>query len=342
MNRQDNGGTPARSATFSALLPKAIRIVAHIIILLIIVQAITGILLSLHYVPDTHAAEVQARPGTIVHATQLLVGGSPKGLSDGSQAPSDTLALAGQHALVPAGVNDVVPSVAAASVNLTIEHHVVGGSVVRAIHHTNTTLLIVLTVILCVLLAVGRAWRMHPTVWVAVIIGLMVLMASAFTGRLLPDDVYSYVSASIVRHELSEFPLGSSLVTMLGLNASESARLSTPYAIHALSLPCFLAFGVCVLWRRWGRPSASTVLACALGVAFVVALSSLMAAPYYPVRDVSGAVEQSVSVAPWWPFVVPNAVVTWFGGELAGYLAAAFILALLLLPLYLRSSPSDS
>lgn len=325
---------------FASYIPGAIRVVSHVVIILIIIQIITGTLLSVHYVPSPEAATVRGKPATIVHANRTIVGGVPQAGGLSKWAP-DTLAVAGEHALIPADSNDVVPSVAAASVSLTIEHHVTGGSVVRALHHTNTSFLIIATLILFVLLVVRRGWFTERSVWMVVIVGIVVLLAAAFTGRLLPDDVYSHVSALIVRHELSEFPFGAVLVTVLGLDTPEPARLSTPYAIHTLFLPIALTVCVCTLWRRFGRPATSTIFQCAVMLAFVASIS-FGAMPYFPVRDVSSSVQQSVSVAPWWPFVVPNTLVSWLGGELAGYLMVASFFALLLLPLYLRSSPSDN
>lgn len=329
-------------ARITSYVPHVLRVVSHIVIILIIVQAVTGMLLSLHYVPSVTAATVLDKPATIVKANETIVGVGPKGLLDTPLTPlADTLAVAGEYVLVPANATSVVPSVAGASVNLTIEHHVAGGSVVRAIHHINTSVLIIAALILLVLLVVHRGWLTERLLWVVVIVGILVLLASAFTGRLLPDDVYSHVSALIVRHELSEFPFGALLVTVLGLDTPDSSRLSTPYAIHALFLPSVLAVGVCLLWRRFGAPATNAIFQCVVLVTFFAVLS-LGAKPYYPVRDVSGSVQQPFSVEPWWPFVVPNALVSWLGGELAGYLMVASLFALLLLPLYLRSSPSDN
>ncbi len=296
-------------------------------------------LLSLHYVPDAGAAEVLGQPATIVHAQQTIVRGQPKGLDVSTPSlPTDTLAIAGEYALVPADTNDVVPSVAASSVSLTIEHHVAGGSVVRSIHYANTSLLILVLLILFVLLVIRRAWLTEGTVWMVVIVGVVLLLAAAFTGRLLPDDVYSNVSSSIVRHELAEFPLGSSLVTMLGLDASGSSRLSVPFAIHTLFIPVVLAVGVCLLWRRLGSPTLRTVVHCAI----ILVFTTFLTMPYYPVQDVRGSVQQMVTVTPWWPFVVPSALVSWLGSELAGYLTMAAFLALVTLPVYLRSSQRNT
>lgn len=308
------------------MIGRAVHIVLQIIIILIIVQALTGMLLSLHYTPDGGAAEVRpGEPATIIHATKVIL------------RDADTLALAGEYALVPADVDDVVPSEAGASVSLTIEHHVPFGSIIRRIHHTNTSLIMIAVVALLALLVVQRAWLTQGVVWSTMIFIALILLGAAFTGRLLPDDIYSNVSALIVRHELPEAPFGSTLTTMLGLRASESARLSTPNAIHTLFMPVLLAVGICVLWRRLGEPlrhspSRLSVIVCAIAVAF----STVLHVTHYPARDVSNSVHQSVAAQPWWPFAVPNVLVSWLGAELAGYLAIAAFVALVTLPLWTR------
>lgn len=303
------------------MIERLTRIVIHIIILLIVVQALTGVLLSMYYTPDSGAAEVRfGVPGTIHFGNTSLV-------RDG-----DTLAAVGQYALVPAKAGDVVPSGAASSVYLTIEHHVVGGSMLRYVHHANASALILVVMVLVVLLSIQRMWHTQRWLWWTSIVGLVVLLVSGYTGRLLPDDVYAYFSSHIVRHELREFPLGSAITSLLGLSASESARLSTPYAIHAILLPVFVTIGTCFLWRRYGNPSVASMLGCAAAIG----LGALVSTSYYPIRDISNQTPPAGGIEPWWPFVVPNALVTWLGGELAGYLAMAGMLALITLPLWAR------
>jgi quinol-cytochrome oxidoreductase complex cytochrome b subunit len=302
---------------------RAVRIVSHIIILLIIIQALTGILLSLHYVPDSGAAEVRSGvPGTMHYSDVPLI------------REGDTLAAARVHTLVPAVKGNIVPSGAAASVSLTIERQVSGGAAIRLIHHANASALIVVCLTLFVLLVMTKAWMTNRVLWWTVVIGMVVMLVEAFTGRLLPDDVYSYVSSQIVRHEVSEFPFGSTIAAMLGLNAAPAARLSTPYVIHSNLLPAIITIGVCFLWRQFGRPSTASLIGCAIAVI----IGTLTSTAYYPVRDLSN-IQAYGSVAPWWPFAVPNLIVTWFGAELAGYLAMALLLGLLTLPLWTRRTP---
>ena len=215
-----------------------------------------------------------------------------------------------------------------------IEHHVVAGSVIRRIHHTNTLFLLVAVLVLLVLFVMQRVWLSHAALWSMLVVLVVVLLASAFTGRLLPDDVYSSVSRAIVGHELSEAPFGSILTSILGLNASQVARLSMPYAIHALFLPMVLSVGICLLWRRIGQPSIISVV----GAAVVIALSAALPVTHYAVRDVLRDANAYSVMEPWYPFIVPNTLVNWFGAELAGYVSLAAFSVLVTLPLWVRRS----
>lgn len=280
-------------------------------------QAFSGIMLSLHYVPDGGAAEVRPGvPGAIHAGPETLV------------RHGDTIAFAHQPVLAEASSEDAVPSGAAASVFLTIEEHVVGGALLRALHTICASLLIISLVLLVILLALDRGWLQRRGLWLASVLGVVVVLVSAYTGRLLPDDVYAYISGQIVRHELAEFPLGGMVTSMLGLNASAQSRLSMPFAMHAILLPVMLTVGLCLFWRWFSRPSLLAVALCAISIA----LGIFLLPGTYPVHDVLHGTQTDISATPWWPFVVPNAAVSWLGAELAGYLGYAILLALLALP----------
>lgn len=303
---------------------RIVRILMPVVVLLVAVQIVTGILLAMHYVPSEQPALTSSGlPGTIVHADRVLIWrASP-------EAWPDTLAMPGDHALVPAERTAVVPSQAGASVALTIHHQVPGGAVLRTVHHVVTPILVVAAFLLVIAWMFGKgvfdgAWR-----WYAVLASLVLAMAAAYSGRLLPDDVYAATSRAVVGHAMEEAPFGSILSVGLGL----AGTLATSYAMHALVIPLFLSVILCLLLRSavpsW-RPAFVIVVVLTL-------VAALMPVSWMIPRDVLHGANAGYEGGPWWIFVPFEVLEDVAGAELGGYLVIVVAALLLSLPFRKRA-----
>ena len=298
-----------------------------VVVGLIIIQAITGILMSMYYVPsDAPARTVDGKPLAISLSLRLDTVGTF----------IDTLNVPERTALVPARKGELVPSMAAASVHVSLENAPFG-SFIRAMHQHAATALVLTSLFWAALLGFAGAYASNARLWL-MSLGIAVLaLAMAWTGRVLPDDVYSMISRTIVSNELREAPLGDFITRILGLHYRELS-LSRTYIMHA-----FVMGGVlCVLAARMRLhvPTASQeTMAKAMGyygIAFVAAVLFALGSPIhqYPIRDAIMGVSGGEHVYAWWTIMPIHAWAIWLGAELAGFVAIVIVLKLATMPLW--------
>lgn len=306
----------------------------------VIIQAVTGILMSMYYVPsDAPARTVDGKPLTIAQSLRL----------DTTGTFIDTLNVPGRTALVPARPGELVPSVAAGSVHVALENAPLG-SFIRAMHQHTATALVLTSLFWAALLGFAGAYASNPRQWL-MSIGVAVLsLALAWTGRVLPDDVYSMISRTIVSNELREAPLGDFITRILGIHYEELS-LSRTYIMHAL----VMGGGICVLAVRMrlhvpmasrapmakamGYQASQEPMAKAMGyygIAFVAAVLFALGTPIhqYPIRDAVLGVSGGEHVYAWWTIMPIHAWAIWLGAELAGFVAIVLVLKLATMPLW--------
>ncbi|MBM4177724.1 MAG: hypothetical protein FJ211_00100 [Ignavibacteria bacterium] len=299
-----------------------------IVVGFIIIQAITGILMSMYYVPsDAPARTVDGKPLTISQSLRL----------DTIGTFIDTLNVLGRTALVPARQGELVPSMASASVHVALENAPLG-SFIRAVHQHAATALVLTSLFWAALLGFAGAYASNPRLWL-MSIGVSVLaLALAWTGRVLPDDVYSMISRTIVSNELRDAPLGDFITRVLGLHYAELS-LSRTYIMHAL----VMGGGICLLPYAMAKtlgnqaprePRVRTLGYC--GIAFVASVLLAVANPVheYPIRDAIKGVAGGEHVYAWWTIMPIHAWAIWLGAELAGFIAIALLLKLVTMPLW--------
>lgn len=288
---------------------------------MVVVQVITGILLSMWYVPSRSAATMP--DGTLASITTVQrienVGNFV-----------DTLGVDGRPTLVPARKGDAVPSQAAASVAVNITN-APAGEFIRTIHHNNTEWLFTLCILWLVLLAMSKAFRADAATWIRAVSALILVLVAAWSGRLLPDDVYAEISRRIVGHELQEAPFGALFATLFGIDP-QSPLISRTFVMHvivgaALTTTLWKPFSA---MREGAAITVIAVIAVVLGTAFIPLES-------WPLRDLAGGLNGQVHAEPWWVIRPLHTLVEWFGAELAGYLLIAVSLTLFALPIRKRN-----
>lgn len=295
-----------------------------IVVGLIIVQAITGILMSMYYVPsDAPARTIDGKPLTMSHSLRLDTVGTFV----------DTLNQPGRTALVPARQGELVPSMAAASLHVALENAPLGGFI-RAMHQHAATALVLISLLWAALLGFAGAYASSARLWLMSIAVAVLALAMAWTGRVLPDDVYSMISRTIVSNELREAPLGDFITRILGLHYGELS-LPRTYIMHALVMGGLM----CVLATRMTLHLPMAKAMGYYGIAFVAAVLFALGSPIhqYPIRDAIKGVSGVEHVLAWWTIMPIHAWAIWLGAELAGFIAIVLVLKLVTMPLWHRS-----
>ena len=297
----------------TAWIDTARRMCLGVFAMLIGVELVTGLLLGLLYEPSRMpAATPDGRPTTMLMGERVERVGPF----------TDTVGTPSTPSFVPARPGELVPSAAAASVQVHIAN-APGGAIARAVHHTLAGWLVV------VLSAIARAYQHAASTWVMSIGMLIIALAAAWTGRMLPDDIYAEVSLRIVGHELLEAPLGDALVAVLGIVPGEP-MLARTYFVHILvgAASVWLAY---VLWRE--RQHVPLVVGAGLAVAIMAAIMPIHA---FGARDAVTGLAGTVQVDPWWVIRPLHELVGVLGAELAGYVMLGGTLVLVLLPVWRR------
>ena len=303
----------------TAWIDAARRMCLGVFAMLIGIELVTGLLLGLLYEPSRMpAATPDGRPTTMLMGERVERVGPF----------TDTVGRPATPSLVPARPGELVPSAAAASVQVQI-NNAPGGAIARAMHHTLAGWLVVLACFVVVSSAIARVYEHAASTWVMSIGMLIVALAAAWTGRILPDDIYADVSVRIVGHELLEAPLGDVLVAVLGIMPGEP-MLARTYFVHILlgAASVWLAY---VLWRE--RQHVPLVVGAGLAVAIIAAIMPIHA---FGARDAVTGLAGTVHVDPWWVIRPLHELVGVLGAELAGYVMLGGTLVLVLLPVWRR------
>jgi quinol-cytochrome oxidoreductase complex cytochrome b subunit len=128
-----------------------------------------------------------------------------------------------------------------------LETQVIFGSLVRSIHHWTANLLVITTFLHLLRVFFTGSYKQGRTMnWLIGVGLLLVVLASNFTGYLLPWDQLSYWAITVSTTLLSYIPLiGNTIRTfLLGGPQVGQGALSNFYAIHVVFLPMIL---VCVM-----------------------------------------------------------------------------------------------
>lgn len=303
----------------AAWIATAQRMCLGVLAMIVGIELITGLLLGLLYEPSRMPATTSdGRPATMIVGERVERVGPF----------TDTVGSLTTPSLVPARSGELVPSAAAASAQVHITN-APGGTIARAVHHTLAGWLVALACIVVVLSAIARVYQHAASTWVMSIGMLVVALAAAWTGRILPDDIYAEVSLRIVGHELLEAPLGDALVAILGIVPGEP-MLARTYFLHILLGAASVWLAV-VLWRE--RQYVPLVVGAGLAVALVAATMPIHA---FGARDAITGLAGTVHVDPWWVSRPLHELVALVGAELAGYLMLGGTLVLVLLPVWRR------
>ena len=205
---------------------------------------------------------------------------------------------------------------------------VVGGPIVRAVHHHTTSLLVASA--LCWVGLMLWQWRDDRRRWWLGIGLAVIALVGAWTGRLLPDDAYAATSREVMRYALREAHGGDLVATLLGLKTLPAMALANAYAMHAIVL--LIACGIVLArLRRDPESGSSTMLvAAAICVGAVIMLTRIL-----PI-GVPGDATDIAPSRPWWMFLPIHHVTEALGAELTSILMWGLLTALVSAPWWIH------
>lgn len=199
--------------------------------ILLILQCISGILLSMFYIPSK--SPIISSNGVIQEYVQ-----SDRSIID---AEGDTIAIEGQYYIRNATKNSIKPTQSFYSVHSIIYQSSIG-KIIHTFHTFNNHLLILMCLILPILAVFYKCIHSeHAFIWHMWWLFASIIFIISWTGYILPWTQYSATSYAIVTGILEYHAdwLGGNVITnILGKNSEDSiARIFT---LHSILFPALL------------------------------------------------------------------------------------------------------
>lgn len=237
MTFRDQWGDQLREALISILQSKIFVGILSVFVFSMMVQVLTGLLLSLHYVPSSMSIMTEkGKPANVklVNIAKL-------------DAEGGTIAIPGEIILREAKSNENKTSISYLSV-LSIESSIPLNTI-RMIHRINTHVLLIamLAIMLMLIVQVKNTQWMKGMWFVLLCIGTC-LTLSAWTGYILPWDQYSSTSFSIVTGFFNQSMIAFGVFQGGGnYGVMVTDFLSRIFSFHALILPIITVFFLIVI-----------------------------------------------------------------------------------------------
>jgi ubiquinol-cytochrome c reductase cytochrome b subunit len=210
--------------------------------------------------------------------------------------------------------------------------HVTAGRLLRALHYWGASLMIVVVVLHLTQTFVWGAYKKREATWIGGVVLLLLTLAFAFTGDLLPWDNRAYWGTMAITRLLGtmEMPIGAGTFTRF-------------YVAHVYILPAFIAlliaWHVYLAQRRSKAPVSGLmpILKNTLAVfAWFAVLMGMAILARVPLGHMADTSDLSYIPRPAWYFLFLVQFVKWLDGPLkvagAVLLPALAIVALILVP----------
>ena len=137
-----------------------------------------------------------------------------------------------------------VPSSPHAHVSvLYLMKEVRGGALIRAVHHYGAHALVLLSFVYLIQMFYSAAYKgRRELIWICSVILLGLILASCFTGQLLPWDQKGYYGLRVGASVISELPVIGGFLRQLFIGDAEISTLTISrfFAIHVIALPILI------------------------------------------------------------------------------------------------------
>jgi len=293
---------------------KPFSIISALFVSSLIVQIVSGILLSIHFSPTS--ATVNNEQGDF-----LAVKSIEKVLFD---PEGDTLAIPGDKVFFTASPDDIIPtrsyqSIVHISQTNPLKH-------IRTIHAINTHCL--LAIIISILLFFGihvKDTRYFKGLWLLMMIVSLLIAIIAWMGYILPWDQFSTTSYLIAQGILEQ-----GLGIALGQPMDIIARY---YSLHSMAFPLLtiaLLFPIGRIFHfSFRNINQSTVYA----FMALIMISGILFEQFNPILPPAHAlIPSSTSLEPSWFFQPIHGIISTMPADLACIIISMFFIAIILLP----------
>lgn len=137
-----------------------------------------------------------------------------------------------------------------------IEQRLTLGWLIRGVHHTAASALLILIVLHLVELFVHRGYEAPRELrWLLALAAMGLTLATLATGNLLPWDQTGYWAAHVETSIAGSMPVVGPLLVRLARGGAELGNLTLTrfYGLHAIVLPAILALLIAAMWRARAR-----------------------------------------------------------------------------------------
>lgn len=228
-----------------------------------------------------------------------------------------------------------------------IENRLLGGSLIRGVHHWGTSVLVVALGIHVLATALAGGYRRPREIswWLSLAL-VGVVLAFGMTGNPLPWDQHGFWGARVESGIMGAMPVVGPTLQRLFLGGNDLGNLTLTrfFAIHAIALPAVLLALLALKWIVAGRegrvfarnPRAVALVLVPLAVGAVVALAMLVP----PGLEAPAEPAVAYQALPAWYFLPLNQLLTILPGLLGSAVVPGIATLFLLAVPFLDRGPS--
>jgi quinol-cytochrome oxidoreductase complex cytochrome b subunit len=293
---------------------KQFSILAALFVSSLIVQIVSGLLLSIHFSPSS--ATVINERGDF-----LAVKNIEKVLLD---AEGDTLATPGDKVFLAAGAEDVIPtrsyqSIVHISQTTPLKH-------IRTIHAINTHCLLAIIISILVFFGIHvKDTRYFRGLWLMMILVSLLITMIAWMGYILPWDQFSSTSYLIVQG-IHEQGLG----IVLGQPMDIIARY---FSLHSMVFPILTIALLFPIGRMFHFSFRNINQSFAYAFILLIMISGIVFERLNPILPPAHAlIPSSTSLEPSWFFQPIHGIISTMPADLACIIISIIVVAINLLP----------
>lgn len=304
----------AKESIASILQTKYVAIPSAFFVVSLILQIVTGILLSLHFAPSS--AQLVNDQGILLKSElNSTVKLDPEG---------DTLAMPGEMVFLSADSQDIIPTQSYFSIVQIFQTRPL--NYIRGIHVVNTHALIISMIYLLVFLGIKvKDTQYFKGLWILLLTIGFLIASIAWVGYILPWDQFASTSYLIFQGMMEQG---------LGIEIGQSADIIAHYfSLHSLLLPAILILMLLFINRFFQINFMNINQAIFYGFMISMIIAGIIAQSFMNLLPPAHALLPSSSgYEPTWFFQPIHGVISSLPSDLAFVLILITLLALYALP----------
>lgn len=293
---------------------KPFSILSALLVSSLIVQIVSGILLSIHFSPSS--ATVNNEQGDVL-AYKII----EKVLLD---SEGDTLAIPGDKVFLTAGPDDIIPtrsyqSIVHISQTNPLKH-------IRTIHALNTHCLLAMIISILVFFGIQvKDTRYFRGLWILMISVSLLLTIIAWTGYILPWDQFSSTSY-LIGQGILEQGLGIALGQPMDIIARYYSLHSMVFPILTIALLFPIGRVFCFSFRNINQSIVYAFMV-------LIMISGILFEQLNPILSPAHAlIPSTTSLEPAWFFQPIHGIISTMPADLASIVISTSVITIIVLP----------